>query len=197
VEPTTIPIKLQASSRTSRPSNAFMIFRSDFVKQHKHVGRRQQELSIMAACAWRALGTDGQTGWYEKAALAKGQYDIKSRSSRPLVNDRSRIARESMLAMSFTRTLCALSGRRIPQPAPARRRMRKSLDQPIITLDSFHTGPYAHRAKFDPDVFLFLGTCPPSSFILRGPPPPRHKRRTTIQSVLPPFSYLTHSDECI
>lgn len=55
-----------------------MIFRSAFVRQHKHIGRRQRELSSLAGCAWRALGTDGQTEWYEKAALAKDKFNQKS-----------------------------------------------------------------------------------------------------------------------
>lgn len=133
--PSTIPTNAQALSRTSRPSNAFMIFRSDFVKQHKLAGQRQQELSVMAACAWRALGTEGQSGWYEKAALAKNQYNInpelkaprqRPKPYRPRVNARDVVQTDNMRPVRETYTTLS--------PAlSARRRMRKSTEQPIIS----------------------------------------------------------------
>jgi hypothetical protein len=133
--PSAIPANAQASPRPTRPSNAFMIFRSEFVKQHKHVGRRQQELSIMAACAWRALGTDGQTGWYEKAALAKGQYAINNpelkaprqrrKPYRSRVNARDVVHTDTMRLVRETYATLSPS-------LSARRRKRESVDQPII-----------------------------------------------------------------
>jgi len=132
--PSTITAKAQALPRTSRPSNAFMIFRSDFVKQHKLAGRRQQELSVMAACAWRALGTDGQTGWYEKAALAKGQYDINPELKAPRQRPKPYRPRANARDVVLTDTIRPVREKyaTVSPALSARRGMRKSMEQPII-----------------------------------------------------------------
>jgi hypothetical protein len=167
--PSTIPKKAQASSRIARPSNAFMLFRSEFVKQHKHIGRRQQELSVMAACAWRALGTEGQTGWYEKAALAKTKYDTqntehKAPRQRPKPY-RSRLTAGDPEPMRPVRDIYAtlnpaLSTRRktrksvdellspmipsAPDSLPAQRSPSLHSPSPLIHAPSFHPGYYHH-----------------------------------------------------
>jgi hypothetical protein len=128
--PSAVRTKAQALPRTTRPPNAFMLYRSEFVKHHKHVEQRQQELSIMSARAWRALGIDGQTEWYEKAALAKGQYDIKATTSqrpkpyRPRVNSRN-VARTDVTSRvrdTYATYIPALSARLIT---------RNSVDEPL------------------------------------------------------------------
>ena len=147
-----------------------MIFRSEFVKQHKHAGRRQQELSVMAACAWRTLGTDGQTEWYEKAALAKGKHDIKNpelkaprqrpKPYRPRVNARDVAHTDAIHPVRETYATLSPS-------LSARRRMRKSVEQPIVppsTLFIQDPIPIARSATFTSSSTLAHALHPPSFF---------------------------------
>lgn len=62
-----------ASSRPHipRPPNAFMLFRSDFLKKGvipSHVERRQQNLSRIAGQCWNLLPVEEKEKWQEKAA---------------------------------------------------------------------------------------------------------------------------------
>lgn len=131
--------KASSSSRRTRPSNAFMLFRSDYVRQNKHIGRRQQELSILAACAWRALGTDGQTGWYEKAAMARDQYDTTNKKeSKPAARQRQRPYRprgngrdEDVVRAETGRSVRETYATVGPHSGLSRRRMRKNSDESL------------------------------------------------------------------
>jgi hypothetical protein len=55
-----------------RPPNAFMIFRSHFLKSGATDGgdRRQQNLSRLAGTAWNSLTSEAKAKWHEEAAQA-------------------------------------------------------------------------------------------------------------------------------
>ncbi|KAJ3764134.1 high mobility group box domain-containing protein, partial [Lentinula raphanica] len=56
-----------------RPPNAFMLFRSDFLKRDvipSFVEKRQQTLSRVAGEVWNLMPADEKKGWYDKAADA-------------------------------------------------------------------------------------------------------------------------------
>ncbi|KAJ3800397.1 high mobility group box domain-containing protein, partial [Lentinula aff. detonsa] len=56
-----------------RPPNAFMLFRSDFLKRHvipRSVEKRQQTLSRVAGEIWNLMPAEEKKSWYDKAAEA-------------------------------------------------------------------------------------------------------------------------------
>jgi len=63
--------------RPPRPSNAFLLFRSDFLKRKlvpKDQEARQQKLSIIAAKCWHKLSPEEKNKWYLEAEREKKEH---------------------------------------------------------------------------------------------------------------------------
>ncbi|KAJ3861656.1 high mobility group box domain-containing protein, partial [Lentinula novae-zelandiae] len=60
-----------------RPANAFMLFRSDFVK-HRHklgsLGTNHCSLSKTISNCWKQLKDEEKAVWYEKAQIEKAKH---------------------------------------------------------------------------------------------------------------------------
>ena len=66
--------------RPPRPSNAFMLFRSDFLKRKivsKDLETRQHRLSIIAAKCWHRLSKEEKTKWFLEAEREKKRHARK------------------------------------------------------------------------------------------------------------------------
>lgn len=70
-----------ARPHVPRPPNAFMLFRSDFLKKGvipSHVERRQQNLSRIAGQCWNLLPMEEKDVWQEKAAQVLLEHQRKN-----------------------------------------------------------------------------------------------------------------------
>ncbi|KAI0306894.1 hypothetical protein B0F90DRAFT_1813749 [Multifurca ochricompacta] len=82
-----IPLPLRIDSRSARkskqpprPSNAFMLFRSDFLKRkfiHKDQETRQHKLSIIIAKCWHKLSKEEKEKWALEAEREKKEHALK------------------------------------------------------------------------------------------------------------------------
>lgn len=64
-----------------RPPNAFMLYRSDFLKRRvipSHVERRQQNLSRIAGECWNLLSTEEKGRWQDEAARVLAEHQRKN-----------------------------------------------------------------------------------------------------------------------
>ncbi|CAA7259710.1 unnamed protein product [Cyclocybe aegerita] len=67
--------------RIPRPPNAFMLFRSDFLKRGvipNNVERRQQNLSRIAGQVWNMLDPEEKAHWHEQAAQVLNEHQLKN-----------------------------------------------------------------------------------------------------------------------
>lgn len=67
----------QQPKRAPRPPNAFMLYRSDFLKRRAippEVEKRQQNLSRIAGQCWNLLPEIEKAVWYGKAAVVRAEY---------------------------------------------------------------------------------------------------------------------------
>ncbi|KIJ20197.1 hypothetical protein PAXINDRAFT_30374, partial [Paxillus involutus ATCC 200175] len=63
-----------------RPPNAFMLYRSDFLKRRTippEVEKRQQNLSCIAGQCWNMLPDDEKAVWHDKAAAVQAAHYAK------------------------------------------------------------------------------------------------------------------------
>ncbi|KIK97983.1 hypothetical protein PAXRUDRAFT_95391, partial [Paxillus rubicundulus Ve08.2h10] len=63
-----------------RPPNAFMLYRSDFLKRRTippEVEKRQQNLSRIAGQCWNMLPDDEKAVWHDKAAAVQAAHYAK------------------------------------------------------------------------------------------------------------------------
>ncbi|KAL4075911.1 hypothetical protein J3A83DRAFT_2068849 [Scleroderma citrinum] len=63
-----------------RPPNAFMLFRSDFLKKRtipEEVEKRQQNLSRIAGQCWKMLSAEERALWYDRAAAVTAAHHAK------------------------------------------------------------------------------------------------------------------------
>ncbi|KIK65327.1 hypothetical protein GYMLUDRAFT_115791, partial [Collybiopsis luxurians FD-317 M1] len=61
-----------------RPPNAFMLFRSDFLKQNvipAYVEKRQQTLSRVAGEVWNLMPPEEKQKWHDRAAEVSKQHN--------------------------------------------------------------------------------------------------------------------------
>ncbi|KIM46244.1 hypothetical protein M413DRAFT_24002 [Hebeloma cylindrosporum] len=67
--------------RIPRPPNAFMLFRSDFLKRGvipDHIERRQQTLSRVAGQVWNLMPKEEQQTWFDRAAQVLNEHRQKN-----------------------------------------------------------------------------------------------------------------------
>ena len=81
--PSTSPTSSDSSGvrRVSRPPNAFILFRSDFLKRGvipSHVECRQQNLSRIVGQVWNMLDPEVKAKWHEQAAIALIEHQRKN-----------------------------------------------------------------------------------------------------------------------
>ncbi|EGO01965.1 hypothetical protein SERLA73DRAFT_71121 [Serpula lacrymans var. lacrymans S7.3] len=131
-----------------RPPNAFMLYRSDFLKKGvipSHVERRQQNLSRIAGECWNMLSDEDKSYWHAKAAKIHAahyaQYpNYKFRPSPRGINKRNQRAKDKMRRSttedtgsdrirSLREKYTQLNG---PAVAPARRRRRVPRSQKLL-----------------------------------------------------------------
>ena len=65
--------------KIARPPNAFIMFRSNFVKKYpkiKTVEKQQKNISRIVGEAWRMLGAHKKMEWYDRAAEAARQHKL-------------------------------------------------------------------------------------------------------------------------
>ncbi|KIJ69992.1 hypothetical protein HYDPIDRAFT_51118, partial [Hydnomerulius pinastri MD-312] len=63
-----------------RPPNAFMLYRSDFLKRRtvpREVEKRQQNLSRIAGQCWNMLPEREKAIWHDKAAAVQAAHHAK------------------------------------------------------------------------------------------------------------------------
>lgn len=71
----------QIRTRIPRPPNAFMLFRSDFLRRGvipSHVERRQQNLSRIAGQCWNLLSPEEKGQWQEEAAKVLAEHQRRN-----------------------------------------------------------------------------------------------------------------------
>ena len=72
--------KRDAPKRIPRPPNAFMLYRSDFLKRQTvppEVEKRQQNLSRIAGQCWNQLPESEKAIWFSKAAVVRAEHRAK------------------------------------------------------------------------------------------------------------------------
>ncbi|KAF8484460.1 hypothetical protein DFH94DRAFT_688881 [Russula ochroleuca] len=86
-----------------RPSNAFILFRSDFLKRKlvsKGQETRQHKLSIIAAKCWNKLTREEKKKWFLEAEREKKAHALKYADHQPQPRARARTRRESRIMAS-------------------------------------------------------------------------------------------------
>ncbi len=86
----------KAKRRPPRPSNAFMLFRSDFLKRNfvRDQETRQHRLSIIAGKCWHRLSKDEKNKWFSEAEREKKRHALKYAGYRFQPRRRTKIRRE-------------------------------------------------------------------------------------------------------
>lgn len=86
-----------APKRIPRPPNAFMLYRSDFLKRRvvpPEVEKRQQNLSRIAGQCWNMLPDTEKAIWYGKAAVVRAEHRARypSHKTGPFHKDTNRLS---------------------------------------------------------------------------------------------------------
>ncbi|KAI9467297.1 hypothetical protein BJY52DRAFT_61445 [Lactarius psammicola] len=95
------PIPKEKKQQPPRPSNAFMLFRSDFLKR-KFISRdqetRQHRISIIAAKCWHRLSKEEKKKWFLEAEREKKRHALKYAGYKFQPRPRTKNRREPRLA---------------------------------------------------------------------------------------------------
>ena len=98
---TPVPIDHPVKKRPPRPANAFLLFRSDFLKRKlisSDQETRQHRLSIIAAKCWHSLSKEEKEKWFLEAERVKERHALQHAGYKFQRRTRTKSRREPKLA---------------------------------------------------------------------------------------------------
>ncbi|TFK75969.1 hypothetical protein BDN72DRAFT_359116 [Pluteus cervinus] len=120
-------------ARITRPPNAFILFRSDFLKRKvipKNVECRQQHLSRVVGEIWRMLSEEEKAVWRDKALEASEAHRVRNPNYKPTSASRKGKKKQENLQGDELKTKITeiretFTSYKGPAPAPSRSRSTK------------------------------------------------------------------------
>lgn len=177
------PGKHDAPKRIPRPANAFMLYRSDFIKKQAvppQVEKRQQNLSRIAGQCWNMLPEAEKAVWFSKAAVIRAEHRAKYpfHVARPFRKDTNRLAAKDKRRGCATNT-----GRSSSRPRTRRTRTQTPYCEGMFAAlhDSKMSSPKSQASLISPTP---ASESPLSTTASLSP--------ISLPHLLPPFASHTH-----
>lgn len=170
-----------APKRIPRPPNAFMLYRSDFLKRGAvppEVEKRQQNLSRIAGQCWNMLPETEKAIWYGKAGVVRAERRARypSHKTGPFHKDTNRLSAKDERIGSATN-----SGRSFGRSGTRRMQMTYCEGMFAALHDSKITSPTSQASLLSPTP----ASMSPSSTTASLSP-------LSLPQLLPPFISYTH-----